>query len=61
EVHPHHFEADPTRDALLGAIDLRRDELARRALELGRGVYKRRPKRFVADVRRGWRKRVETA
>jgi CHAD domain-containing protein len=61
EVHPHHSEADPTRDALLGAIDLRRDELARRALELGRGVYKRRPKRFVADVRRGWRKRVETA
>lgn len=61
DVHPHHFEAAPTRDALLAVIDRRRNELARRALKLGRRVYKRPPKRFVAKVKRGWRKRVQTS
>lgn len=59
EVHPHHFEDAPTRDALLAVIDRRRKELVRCALKLGRRVYKRSPKRFVADVKRGWRKRVQ--
>ena len=40
-------------------IDRRREALARRALKLGRAVYKRRPKRFVAEIERGWRKRVQ--
>ncbi|MBW3608444.1 MAG: CHAD domain-containing protein [Actinobacteria bacterium] len=59
EVHPHHFEDGPTRDALLAAIDRRRGELSRRAVKLGRGVYKRPPKRFIADIERGWRKRLQ--
>lgn len=58
EVHPHHFQDIPTRDALLAVIDRRSETLARRALKLGRGVYKRPPKRFVAKVERGWRKRL---
>ncbi|MBA3746786.1 MAG: CHAD domain-containing protein, partial [Solirubrobacterales bacterium] len=59
EVHPHHFEDEPTRDALLAAIDRRREVLGRRALKRGGDIYKRRPKRFVADIERGWRKRVQ--
>ena len=61
EVHPHHFEDAPTRDGLLAVIDRRRKELARRALKLGGVVYKRPPKRFVAKVERGWRKRVQVS
>jgi len=58
EVHPHHFEDAPTRDAPLAVIDRRREVLCRRALKLGRGVYKRSPKRFAAGVERGWRTRA---
>ncbi len=58
EVHPHHFEDMASRDALLLTIDRRRDALGRRALKVGRGVYKRSPKKFVNRVERGWRKRV---
>ncbi len=61
EVHPQHFADAPTRAALLAVIDRRRDELSRRALKLGRRVYKRSPKRFVAEVKGGWRKRVQVA
>ncbi len=61
EVHPQHFADAPTRSALLAVIDRRRDELSRRALKLGRRVYKRSPKRFVAEVKGGWRKRVQVA
>ena len=61
EVHPHHFEDMPTRDALLAVIDRRRKQLARRALKLGRDVYKRPPKRFVVQVERGWRKRLQVS
>ncbi len=59
ELHPNHFDDVPARDALLAVIDRRRATLSRRALKLGREVYKRSPKRFVADVERGWRKRVQ--
>ena len=61
EVHPHHFEDLPTRDVLLAVIDRRRKRLARRALKLGRDVYKRPPKRFVAQVERGWGKRLQVS
>ena len=59
EVHPHHFEDAPTRDALLAVIDRRSDTLRGRALKLGRSVYKRSPKRFAEQVGRGWHKRVQ--
>ncbi|MDQ3722975.1 MAG: CHAD domain-containing protein [Actinomycetota bacterium] len=61
EVHPHHFEDAGTRDALLLVIDGRSDTLRRRALKVGRQVYKRSPKRFADDVERGWRTRVRAA
>lgn len=60
EVHPHHFQDAASSDALLAVIDRRRDVLRRRALKLGRCVYELSPKRFVAGVERGWRKRVES-
>jgi CHAD domain-containing protein len=60
EVHPQLFADPASRDALLAVLDRRRDALSRRALKRGRRLYKRPPKRFVAAVRRGWRKRVGT-
>ncbi|HWC28067.1 MAG TPA: CHAD domain-containing protein, partial [Solirubrobacteraceae bacterium] len=61
EEHPELFEDHESRDALLAALDRRRDGLARRALKRGRRLYDRSPKRFVASVKRGWRKRVAAA
>ena len=61
DVHPNHFEDPAAREALLGVIDRSRDGLSRRALKLGRRVYTRPPKRFVAEVARGWRKRAEVS
>lgn len=61
DVHPHHFEDASTRDALIAVIDRRRRTLARRALKLGRDVYKRPPKRFVAQIERGWHKRLQVS
>ncbi len=61
EVHPQHFDDLATRDALLAAIDRRRESLGDRALKLGWRVYKLPPKRFVAKVRRGWQQRVEAS
>jgi len=46
---------------LLAVVDRRLKELGRRALKLGRDVYKRRPKRFVGEIERGWRKRVQVS
>jgi hypothetical protein len=40
-------------------LDRRRDVLRRRALKLGRRLYKRSPKRFVDSIERGWRKRAD--
>jgi len=57
-VHPQLFTGTAPRDALLAVLDRRRDTLRRKALKLGRRVYKRSPKRFVARVERGWHKRV---
>lgn len=58
EQHPQTIADTASRDALLAALDERRDEVARRALKLGRRVYRRTPRRFVKAVGRGWRKRV---
>ncbi|MDX6689127.1 MAG: hypothetical protein QOG15_584 [Solirubrobacteraceae bacterium] len=58
ERHPQHFDDDDRRQALLAVLDRRRAALQRRALERGRRLYERSPKRFVADLERGWRKRA---
>jgi CHAD domain-containing protein len=58
ERHPQHFDDDDRRQALLAVIDRRRGSLQRRALKQGRRLYKRVPKRFMADLERGWRKRA---
>lgn len=60
EANPQLFSDMASREALLAAIDRRRDALARRALKRGRRLYRRGPDRFVEDVERGWRKRVGT-
>jgi hypothetical protein len=58
EVHPQLIEDAAARAALLAVLDRRRDELRRRALKRGRRLHKRSPKRFIASVERGWRKRA---
>jgi len=60
EANPQLFSDMAARESLLAVIDRRSDTLQRRALKLGRKVYKRSPKRFVKDVARGWDKRVGT-
>jgi CHAD domain-containing protein len=61
EGAPQLFSDMESRDALLSAIDRRSEVLQRRALKLGRRLYKRPAKRFVKDVARGWKKRVGAA
>jgi CHAD domain-containing protein len=58
ERHPHAFDDESSRRALLSVVDRRRDALQRKALELGARLYRPSPKRFVAKVERGWRKRA---
>jgi len=58
EANPQLFSDMAARETLLAVLDRRRDTLQRRALKLGRKVYKRSPKRFVKAVARGWDKRV---
>ncbi len=58
EANPQLFADMTAREALLAVLERRRDMLQRRALKLGRRVYRHSPKRFVKDVERGWRKRV---
>ena len=58
EVNPQLFTDMTARATLLAVLDRRSDALQRRALKLGRQLYKRPPKRFVKDVARGWDKRV---
>ena len=57
-AHPQCFDDDAAQQALLAVLDRRRAALQRRALELGAEIYAQPPKRFVAAVRRGWRKRA---
>jgi len=57
----HATSKTPRRVTLLAVVDRRLKELGRRALKLGRDVYKRRPKRFVGEIERGWRKRVQVS
>ncbi|MFP5362509.1 MAG: CHAD domain-containing protein [Thermoleophilia bacterium] len=58
EANPQLFSDMPSRQALLGAVDRRRDALRDEALDLGRRLFRRSPKRFTKDVARGWEKHV---
>lgn len=59
-ANPQLFADMAARELLLAAIDRRRETLQRRALKLGRQVYKTSPKRLVKDIARGWDKRASS-
>jgi len=61
EAHPQCFDDEVDRQALLAVIDRRSRRLCEKALARGRKVYGRKPKRFVRDIERGWRKRAAAA
>ncbi|MDX6718431.1 MAG: hypothetical protein QOJ63_685 [Solirubrobacteraceae bacterium] len=58
ESHPQCFEDAASKRGLLAVIDRREDKLRRKALKRGRRLYKRKPKRFVRAIERGWRERA---
>lgn len=58
KTHPECFEDEASAHALLALIDRRSDKLRDKALDRGRRLYKRSPKRFVRKIERGWRKRA---
>jgi CHAD domain-containing protein len=58
QTHPQCFEDEDARRALLAVLDRRRAVLQRRALKLGRRLYKPSPKRFVASIENGWNRRA---
>ncbi len=58
ESNPQLFSDMTARESLLAVLDRRSEKLQRRALKLGRRLYERKPKRFVADIERGWSTRV---
>jgi CHAD domain-containing protein len=57
-AHPQCFDDEPSRQALLAVVDRRSARLGQRALARGRKLYAEKPKRFVRDIGRGWRKRA---
>jgi CHAD domain-containing protein len=57
ETHPQCFDA-ASRRGLLAVIDRREDTLRHKALKRGRRLYKRKPKRFVGAIERGWSERA---
>lgn len=59
ESHPQCFDAEGDRQALLSVVDRRARRLCEKALARGRKLYGRKPKRFVREVERGWRKRAD--
>ncbi len=58
EDHPPFLAGPEPKAALLSAIDRRSTELCEEALERGRKLYARSPKRFVREIERGWHKRA---
>lgn len=58
ETHPQCFENRASRKALLAVIDRRSNALRDEALDRGRRLYKRSPRRFVGKIERGWSKRA---
>jgi CHAD domain-containing protein len=61
DANPQLFSDMSTREVLLDALQRRGDALQERALERGRRLYERPPKRFVKKIARGWEKRVAAA
>ena len=61
ESHPQCFTEESSRQALLAVIDRRAARLCEKALARGRKLYTRKPKRFVREIERGWRKRAVAA
>jgi CHAD domain-containing protein len=59
--HPDSFDDSAAQAGQIAVIDRRRSELQRRALALGRKLYRRSPRRFVATIERGWRNRARPA
>jgi CHAD domain-containing protein len=57
-AHPQCFADEVSRQALVSVIDRRSRRLREKALKRGARLYERSPKRFVAHVERGWRKRA---
>lgn len=60
-ANPQCFADETSQQALLAVLERRRRVLQRRAVKLGREIYAQKPKRFVAALRRGWRKRIAGA
>ena len=60
-AHPQCFGVEVHRQALLTVIDRRSRRLCEKALARGRKLYARKPKRFVREIERGWRKRAAPA
>jgi hypothetical protein len=58
EAHPQCFDDEMSRQALVAVIDRRAARLCEKALARGRKLYAPKPKRFVRDVERGWKKRA---
>ena len=58
ELQPPFLEGHQAKQAILSAIDRRERELCEKALERGRKLYARKPKRFVREIERGWHKRA---
>ena len=61
ESHPQCFTEESGRQALLAVIDRRAARLCEKSLARGRKLYARKPKRFVREIERGWRKRAAAA
>ncbi len=61
ESHPQCFADEVSQQALLAVIDRRSRRLCEKALVRGRKLYGRKPKRFVREIERGWRKRAAAA
>lgn len=61
ETHPQCFDDEGSRQALLTVLDRRSQRLCEKALARGRKLYKAKPKRFVRDIERGWRKHAAAA
>jgi CHAD domain-containing protein len=59
--HPQCFDDETARQALLAVIDRRSRRLGEKALARGRKLYAEKPKRFVREIERGWRKRAADA
>jgi CHAD domain-containing protein len=56
--HPQCFEDEASRSALVAVIDRRSARLGEKALARGRRLYAGKPKPFVREFERGWRKRM---